>query len=50
MGTVWIAWEASETDQVVARRYAFGGDREQVRRQAVAAALEGVLELLREWP
>ncbi len=50
VGTVWIAWEASETDQVVARRYAFGGDREQVRRQAVAAALEGVLELLREWP
>ena len=50
VGTVWIAWGASETDQVVARRYAFDGDRERVRRQAVATALEGVLELLREWP
>ena len=50
VGTVWIAWEASETDQVVARRYQFDGDRERVRRQAVAAALEGVLDLLREWP
>ncbi len=50
VGTVWIAWEASETDQVVARRYQFDGDRERVRRQAVATALEGVLDLLREWP
>jgi len=50
VGTVWIAWEAAETDRTVAQRYQFSGDRERVRRQAVATALAGLLDLLHEWP
>jgi nicotinamide-nucleotide amidase len=45
VGTVWIGW-ASRADagvEVTARAYRFGGDRDAVRRQAVAAALEGAL-------
>ena len=46
VGTVWFAW-ASRTATgctVRAARHHFAGDREQVRSQAVAAALRGVLE------
>jgi len=50
VGTVWIAWEAAETGRTVAQRYQFSGDRERVRRQAVATALAGLLDLLHEWP
>lgn len=45
VGTVWIAWAAN--DHVThCKREIFTGDREQVRRQAVASALQGLLELL----
>jgi nicotinamide-nucleotide amidase len=45
VGTVWLAWAARGPDApaVRARRHVFAGDREAVRRQAVAAALEGLL-------
>ena len=40
VGLVWIAW--ANGDAITTERYRFGGDREQVRRQTVAAALEGL--------
>ncbi|CAM3070574.1 damage-inducible protein CinA [Pseudomonas floridensis] len=43
VGTVWIAW--GDGDRLVTRRCLFDGDREQVRRQTVKAALEGLIEL-----
>jgi len=45
VGTVWFAWAVSEAAGAAVRtaRQRFAGDREQVRRQAVAAALRGVL-------
>jgi nicotinamide-nucleotide amidase len=43
VGTVWIAWHWSDR-HVTARRFRLGGDREAVRRQAVAAALQGLLD------
>ena len=45
VGTVWLAWAVRDRPGH-SRCYTFPGDREAVRRQAVAAALEGVLELL----
>jgi nicotinamide-nucleotide amidase len=42
VGTVWISW--ADQDDVSATHYLFDGDREQVRRQAVAMALKGLLE------
>ena len=42
VGTVWFAWQRREGD-VVAACHRFAGDREAVRRQAVAVALRGVL-------
>jgi nicotinamide-nucleotide amidase len=45
VGTVWFGWAvAGEATLTVCRR--FEGDREAVRRQAVRAALEGLLERL----
>jgi nicotinamide-nucleotide amidase len=58
VGTVWFAWAVSglqdaqdsagravEDGRVVrTARFQFAGDRDAVRRQAVAAALQGVLE------
>jgi nicotinamide-nucleotide amidase len=47
VGTVWVAWASrSDAGPVVtrARLGRFGGDREQVRREAVAMALAGALE------
>lgn len=41
VGTVWIAWAGP--DGARAKRFLFPGDREAVRKQTVAAALEGVL-------
>jgi nicotinamide-nucleotide amidase len=45
VGTVWLAWASpgprGETVRVLHRRYA--GDRDAVRRQAVADALDGLL-------
>lgn len=48
VGTVWFAWAtggAGAGDPVVrTARHRFDGDRDAVRRQAVAVALQGVLE------
>ena len=46
VGTVWFAWQTAACDSVV-RRVWFSGDRRDVRRQAVATALEGVLAVCR---
>ena len=40
VGLVWIAWAHGESLET--ERFQFGGDREQVRRRTVAAALEGL--------
>ena len=44
VGTVCFAWVGLGRAEAATRR--FGGDRESVRRQSVAAALEGLLESL----
>jgi nicotinamide-nucleotide amidase len=46
VGTVWLAWSGTGGD-THARHCRFDGDRDAVRRQSVAAALEGVLSRLR---
>jgi nicotinamide-nucleotide amidase len=43
VGTVCIAW-GDRQGRRIARRFRFTGDREAVRRQAVKAALQGLLE------
>jgi len=45
VGTVWLAW-AKEGGQVQSKLRHFQGDRESVREQAVAAALQGLLDAL----
>lgn len=45
VGTVWIAWQWRGHD-ARAEAFRFDGDRDAVRRQAVAAALAGVQEIL----
>lgn len=45
VGTVCFAW-ALKSGKVEAERFHFQGDRESVRRQAVMAALQGVLDIL----
>ncbi len=48
VGTVWLGW-AQRTDNgplVTARLEEFEGDRDAVRRQAVMAALEGLITLV----
>jgi len=45
VGTVWFAW-ASREEGVDAEMQQFLGDRDAVRRQAVAHALQGVLNRL----
>jgi len=47
VGTVWIAW-ARPGVFIEAVRYQFKGDREQVRLQAVHAALKGILRILQQ--
>jgi nicotinamide-nucleotide amidase len=46
VGTVWFAWatKRGRGARVMARRELFRGDRDAVRRQAVRAALRGILE------
>ena len=46
VGTVWLAWAVRHADQLEVRAALerFEGDREAIRRQAVACALGGVLE------
>ena len=41
VGTVWLAWGVG--DEVTAECRHFPGDREEVRRQTVIAALEGLI-------
>jgi nicotinamide-nucleotide amidase len=47
VGTVCFAW-AGPAGRIEARTHRFAGDRESVRRQSVAVALEGLLECLGE--
>jgi nicotinamide-nucleotide amidase len=46
VGTVCLAWAGEGLEPVAVTRH-FAGDREAVRRQTVAAALRGLLELVR---
>ena len=45
VGTIWLAWQR-RGGAARAKLLHFPGDRDAVRRQTVAAALEGVLETL----
>ena len=47
VGTVWFAWAWRENSEplVRTRREVFSGNRDEVRRQSVALALEGVLDV-----
>jgi len=45
IGTVWLAW-AGDAFETVAAHHLYDGDRDAVRRQAVADALEGLMELV----
>jgi len=45
VGTVCFAWTAKDNIQLQATRH-FEGDREAVRRQSVACALQGLLDVL----
>ncbi|MDA3915085.1 CinA family protein [Oleiagrimonas sp.] len=45
VGTVWIGWKR-RGGYAHAQLFHFGGDREAVRRQTVAAALEGIRKIL----
>jgi nicotinamide-nucleotide amidase len=44
VGTVWLAW--GDGEQLFSARRQFAGDRGEVRRQTVEAALEGLLRLV----
>ncbi|HYA39609.1 MAG TPA: CinA family protein [Candidatus Methylomirabilis sp.] len=46
VGTVCFAWAGRKRDSVSAK-HLFSGDREGIRRQAVAVALQGLLDFLR---
>jgi nicotinamide-nucleotide amidase len=46
VGTVWIAW--GDGERLISQRFQFDGDRYQIRRQTVKAALAGLLSLLAE--
>ncbi len=46
VGTVCFAWAGKKRETVSAKHH-FSGDRESVRRQAVNAALQGVLDFIR---
>ncbi|MFW2405009.1 MAG: CinA family protein [Gammaproteobacteria bacterium] len=45
VGTVWFAWDGPERRSAMRVEH-FAGDRSMVRRQAVAAALDGLLRQL----
>lgn len=46
VGTVWLCW-AARGGPVQSRRFLFRGGRVEVRRQTVAMALQGLVDLLR---
>ncbi len=46
VGTVWFAW-AAKGEPVQSSCLRFKGDRHEVRRQAVAMALQGIVDLLK---
>ncbi len=46
VGTVWLAW--ADDERLISVRRRFPGDRGEVRRQTVEAALEGLLQLVAE--
>ena len=53
VGTVWVAWaQLTSGDAADIRVYSehclFEGDRDEIRRQAVSHALEGILKLVNE--
>ena len=41
VGTVWLAW--GDDGEVTTERRYFAGDRDEVRRQTVIAALKGLI-------
>lgn len=43
VGTVWLAW--ADGPRIHTHRFQFAGDRSSVRRQAVEAALQGLIRL-----
>lgn len=45
VGTVWIAWQRRGRE-ACAEQFRFEGDRDAVRRQTVAVALEGIKKIL----
>lgn len=46
VGVVWLAWMMNEPSALVTRRLHLEGDRDAVRRAAVIAALEGIIEIV----
>jgi nicotinamide-nucleotide amidase len=44
VGTVWFAWGA-RGQEVQSRGFRFKGDRAEIRRQSVAVALQGLIDL-----
>jgi nicotinamide-nucleotide amidase len=46
IGTVWIAWKR-RGQYPSAEVFHFAGDREAVRRQTVAVALQGLMPLIK---
>lgn len=48
VGLVWFAW-AAKSGAIHSEKHLFPGERREVRRQAVEAALKGVLALLEIW-
>jgi nicotinamide-nucleotide amidase len=44
VGTVWLCWGVGE--KLISRREQFAGDRDEVRRQTVKAALDGLIQLV----
>jgi nicotinamide-nucleotide amidase len=49
VGLVCIAW-ATQDGALRVQAYRFAGDREAVRRQSVVAALEGLIDVIRQQP
>jgi len=47
VGTVWLSWQL-EGRLASSRRFHFQGDREEVRYQAIEAAVDGLIDLLAE--